>query len=172
MKNNEKETTLRDFKGIWLDKEIWLDPKLNAVEKVILAEIDSLDTEEGCYASNEYLASFCQCSETKVSLAIKKLIELGYVYVENFNGRTRILKSRLSKNERQTFKKLKADFQNLKDINIIDINNKDKRKYKKKVIKTPKWYSEPIPIQSDENNDNLLQVEDLFKVKENKEKRL
>ena len=73
----------RDFKGIWISKQIWLDKKLNALDKVILSEIDSLDsTEEGCYASNEYLADFCQCSPSKVSSSISKLIELNYIYVK------------------------------------------------------------------------------------------
>ena len=52
----------RDFKGIWIPKEIWLDERLNALDKIILAEINSLDGEDGCYASNQYLAEFCQCS--------------------------------------------------------------------------------------------------------------
>lgn len=116
--NNE-----RDFKGVWIPKEIWLDARLNMLEKGILAEIDSLDNDDGCSAGNEYLANFCQCSETKVSTAIKKLIELGYIYQQSFNGRVRILKSRLSNFERQTLKNLKADFNNFKAINKD--NNKD-----------------------------------------------
>lgn len=118
---------LRDFKGVWIPKEVWLDKRLNALDKIILAEIDSLDNEEtGCYASNEYMAEFCQCGITKVSTAISKLIELGYVYVQSFNGRTRIVKSRLSNFERQDFKKCKADLQKNKGINIINNNIKDK----------------------------------------------
>jgi hypothetical protein len=53
----------REFKGVWIPREVWLDRRLNALEKVILIEIDSLDsTERGCYASNKYIAEFCQCS--------------------------------------------------------------------------------------------------------------
>lgn len=114
---------IREFKGVWIPKQIWLDERLNMLEKGILTEIDSLDNEEnGCFASNEYLAKFCQCSETKVSTAIKKLIELDYLYVKNFDGRIRILKSRLSNFERQTINNLKSEFKNFKDNNII--NNK------------------------------------------------
>lgn len=118
----------RDFKGVWIPKEIWLDTRLNMLEKGILAEIDSLDNDEyGCFASNKYLAEFCQCGETKVSTAISKLIKFGYIYIKSFDGRQRILKSRLSNFERQTFKKCKADLQNLKDNNIDTniFNNKD-----------------------------------------------
>lgn len=115
----------RDFKGIWISKEIWLDTRLNALEKCILAEVDSLDSEErGCYASNDYLAEFCQCSATKVSKAISKLIELEYLFVESFDGRQRVLKSKFTKNARQTCKKCKAEMQNVQENNIDNnINN-------------------------------------------------
>lgn len=83
----------REFKGIWFPAEIWLDERLTALEKIILLEIDSLDGEDGCYASNEYLAGFCQCSQTKVSSAISKLKKLGYVKIASFDGRRRVLHS-------------------------------------------------------------------------------
>lgn len=82
----------RGFKGIWIDKDIWLDNRLTATEKIILAEIDSLDIEgQGCTASNKYLSEFCQCTESKVSKAIAKLTELGLIRQECFNGRHRKL---------------------------------------------------------------------------------
>ena len=108
----------RDFKGVWIPREVWLDDSLSALEKVILIEIDSLDTEENhCYASNKYLAEFCQCSEIKVSQAIKKFIFLGYIEQISFDGRTRILKSRLKDCLRQTYKKYKADLKKISPIN-------------------------------------------------------
>ena len=121
----------RDFKGVWIAKDVWLDKRLNTLEKVILMEIDSLDNEErGCYASNQYLAEFCQCSETKISTAISKLINLGYLYIKSFDGRIRILKSRLSNFERQDLKNLKADIKKVKENNIV--NNKESKKESKK----------------------------------------
>ncbi len=108
----------RDFKGVWIPKTVWLDTRLNALDKVILTEIDSLDNgERGCYASNRHIADFCQCSETKVSTAISKLIKYGYIYVQKFDGRQRELKSRLSNFERQTSKICKADIKDLKESN-------------------------------------------------------
>lgn len=98
---------------------------MTTLDKVILAEIDSLDsTDRGCCASNEYLAKFCQCSVTKVSTSISRLINFGYLKTSSFDGRNRFIKSSLSKNESisknesEPFKKRKADFQNLKPINI------------------------------------------------------
>jgi hypothetical protein len=111
-------TADRDFKGVWIPKEVWLDERLSMLDKGILAEVDSLDMgENGCFASNEHLAEFCQCSVTKVSTSITKLVDLGYLSVRSFDGRKRFLKSSLSKNERQTFKNCKADFQKVKDSN-------------------------------------------------------
>ena len=108
----------RDFKGVWIPKEVWLDGRLSMLDKGILTEIDSLDMgDDGCFASNEHLAEFCQCGLTKVSTSISKLIDLGYIYVASFDGRKRFLKSRLSKSERQTFKNCKADSQKVKDSN-------------------------------------------------------
>lgn len=124
------EQQKRDFKGVWIPKEVWIDTRLNALDKVILTEIDSLDAENGCFASNEYLAQFCQCSITKVSTAISKLIEYGYLYVESFDGRKRTLKSRLSKFERQTCKNLKADIKNLKENNISNNKNSNIKRTK------------------------------------------
>lgn len=113
-----QENFNRDFKGVWIPKEVWLDDRLNALDKIILTEIDSLDQgEDGCFASNEYIANFCQCSATKVSTSINQLIKYGYLYVLKFDGRKRHLKSRLSNFERQDLKKCKADIKNLKDIN-------------------------------------------------------
>ena len=86
----------RDFKGIWVPKEIWLYRGLSILEKHVLSEIDSLDGEEGCFASNKYLAEFCDCSESAIDKAVKKLKELGLIYVKSFDGRVRVLKSCIS----------------------------------------------------------------------------
>lgn len=124
----------RDFKGVWIPKAIWLDDRLSALDKVIFAEIDSLSSsDKGCYASNKYIASFCQCSETKVSKAISKLIELGYLYVLKFDGRQRILQVCLAKNTRLPCKKDKAPLQKMQEINIDSniVENIKKNKKKK-----------------------------------------
>lgn len=87
----------REIKGIWIPIELWLDKELNALEKVILFEIDSLDnSDEHCYASNEHIASFCQCSAWKVSQAISKLSAKGYISVISSDGRHRTICSNLS----------------------------------------------------------------------------
>lgn len=114
------EENQRQFQGIWIDKTLWLDKRLNALEKIIYAEIQSLDDEEtGCFASNEYLAEFCQCSVPKISIAISKLIKLGYLELKSFNGRKRVLKIKSL-----PYKIYKADI----DINNNNIKEKENNK--------------------------------------------
>lgn len=143
----------RDFKGVWIPKAVWLDRRLSALDKMILTEIDSLASEErGCFASNAYIADFCQCSEAKVTKSISLLIKLGYLYVASFNGRQRELKSRLSKNiyeaesenvsgcsvknTRQGSKFYEAESENVResklDNNIFNNNSQKENKQKKK----------------------------------------
>ena len=143
-KGSKNMNESRDFKGVWIPKKVRLDTRLNALEKIILTEIDSLDNgEKGCYASNEHLAEFCQCSKTKVSTAIRKLIDCGYIYVQNFDGRKRELKSRLSNFERQNIKNCNADIQNLKESNTDNntVNNTLSKKERKSKSKS---YDEQI----------------------------
>lgn len=77
MIDNEKQ--VREFKGIWIPKEIWLNKDLSLQERVLLAEIDSFETKNGCFASNSYLGKIMRLSPSRVSGIISRLIELGFV---------------------------------------------------------------------------------------------
>lgn len=81
----------RDFKGVWIPKEIWLDKELDLTEKALLIEIHSLDNEFHCVAGNDYFAEFLNCSESTITRAIKHLKELGYI-ASSFDGRVRKLR--------------------------------------------------------------------------------
>jgi len=75
----------RDFKGIWVRAEIWLNKDLKLIEKMFVVEIDSLDNENGCYASNGYFAEFFgiskgRCSQIIKSLKEKNILEIEYQY--------------------------------------------------------------------------------------------
>lgn len=121
----------RDFKGIWIPKEIWLNEELTMLEKVIFVEIDSLDNENHCIASNQYFAEFCNCSESKVSKSIKKLKELGMIEEVTFDGRHR--KIRVVKNNIQDSKKYYADQQKVQANNIDNKTNNNKTNSKELV---------------------------------------
>ena len=119
----------RKFSGIWIPKDIWLDSRLTMLDKGILMEIDSLDNEQGCCASNAYLAEFCGCSESNITKTISLLKELGYIYQASFDGRTRILKSNLDKTQsKQTNKFYESASENLRPYNNVSndtLNNKN-----------------------------------------------
>lgn len=146
MEEDLKQNITRDFKGVWIPKVVWLDGRLNALDKVILTEIDSLDQgQRGCYASNKHIAEFCQCSESKVSKSISKLIELGYLYVQNFDGRQRELKSCLAKFTSLPSKIYEAASQNLLESNIDNnTDNNTNKKERKKDVKKPSTYDSII----------------------------
>lgn len=72
----------RAFKGIWIPKEIWLSTDLKVMEKLVLVEIDSLDNEEGCFASNDYFSKFFSLSKNRCSEIIKSLEKKGYITIE------------------------------------------------------------------------------------------
>lgn len=75
-----KEEVHRNFKGIWIPREIWLSDKLTIGEKVMLAEIDSLEDEQkGCYCSNKYLGEFFNLSADRVKDIISNLVKKGFV---------------------------------------------------------------------------------------------
>ncbi|NAB85985.1 helix-turn-helix domain-containing protein, partial [Enterococcus faecalis] len=71
----------RAFKGIWIPKNVWLDKELSWTEKFLIVEIDSLDNDDGCFASNEYFSNFFGLSKDRVSKLISGLKEKGYIDV-------------------------------------------------------------------------------------------
>jgi hypothetical protein len=72
----------RRFEGVWIPAELWLDQGLSFVEKVMLAEIRSLETNDrGCYASNSYFAKFFDLSASRVSEIVTSLSNKGRVGV-------------------------------------------------------------------------------------------
>lgn len=87
---------MRATRGIWIPIEIWELKELTVTEKVLLVEIDSLDNDQGCYASNAYFSEFLGIGEVQVSRLISRLKDFGYIDLLSYNGRTRYLKSRLS----------------------------------------------------------------------------
>ena len=99
----------RDFKGVWIPKDIWLNTDLSIIEKVLLVEIDSLDnSDRGCFASNEYLAKFVQLSEGRVANIISDLKKRKFIIQVFFDGRNRGL--RISKSESSFNENVKADY--------------------------------------------------------------
>lgn len=79
----------REFKGVWIPAEVWLDPRLTLVEKALLAEIDSFTgNEKFFYKSNETIKQEYQVSRPTITRALKKLSDLDMITV-HFDGRVR-----------------------------------------------------------------------------------
>lgn len=90
------EENKRDFKGIWIPKELWFEKGLSLQEKCFIAEINSLDNDNGCFASNEHFAKITnlsknRCTEVIKSLEKKNIISIEYEY-ENKAIKKRIIK--------------------------------------------------------------------------------
>ncbi len=78
----KEENHNRNFKGVWIDRSIWLNKELTCVEKCIIAEIDSLsggEDGEGCKATNRWFAKHFQMTAGSVSNSIAKLRQAGWV---------------------------------------------------------------------------------------------
>lgn len=81
----------RDFKGVWIPKEIWLDKTMSLQEKVFYVEIDSLDNDKGCFAGNEHFSKFFELSKDRCSEIISSLKTKGFitVVVEKNSGKSK-----------------------------------------------------------------------------------
>ena len=72
----------RKFEGVWIPAEFWLDENLSIMEVVLLTEINSLDNEKGCFASNAYLSNFFGLSKGRISQLVNQLKDKGYITVK------------------------------------------------------------------------------------------
>lgn len=92
----------RDFKGIWIPKEIWFCTELKATEKVLLAIIYN-ETQDGVFTwTNQEIADFFSLSPRHCSSIIQKLKERGYLTVdfifskENNNIQQRVIRENVT----------------------------------------------------------------------------
>jgi hypothetical protein len=83
----------RDFKGVWIPRDIWLSEQLSIMEKVLFVEIHSLDNERGCFASNAYFAEFFQVSARQIIRYLASLRKHGFVTVSVRNQNERVIRT-------------------------------------------------------------------------------
>lgn len=104
----------------------------------LLLIISSLSAEQGyCFAKNSYLAELFNIDEVSISRKIKKLEEKGYIEIEYDKRGCEVLdrKIRLTKISIDDLQKNQSTInKNVKDNNIINNNNKEIYKEKKKVV--------------------------------------
>ena len=138
----------REFKGVWIPKEVWLNSELSLTEKALLAEIDSFTGEgKAFYKSNETIQEEYKVSRPTISKALKKLEGMGFIKIE-FDGRRRkvtyqadrkIFTGRRKEFYGQTVKKFPADRKNSTSINTV--KEQVKEHSKEEAIVLP-WDSE------------------------------
>ena len=84
----------REFKGVWIPAEIWLDARLTLVERALLAEIDSFTGNgKSFHKSNDTIQEEYGISRNTIGRSLQKLQKLGFVDV-TFNGRVRNVTTR------------------------------------------------------------------------------
>jgi hypothetical protein len=83
------EEQQRQFKGIWIPKEIWLNKDLTFQEKIILVEIDSYDDgQAGCFATNKHFVNNFGINSSRISQIIQSLQRKNYITITyDFNGK-------------------------------------------------------------------------------------
>lgn len=81
MSKRKIKDTNRAFNGVWIPKKYWLDEDLSAMEVLFMAEIESLDGDDGCFASNTHFAEFFGVSAGRVSQIINSLKDRGYLEI-------------------------------------------------------------------------------------------
>lgn len=87
----------RDFKGVWIPRNIWEDKKLTWGEKLLFLEIDSLATRSGeCFASNEHFAEFLDVSPRQIQNILSALKNKGIITIQLiYKGNTKIVCKRI-----------------------------------------------------------------------------
>lgn len=107
----------RKFEGVWIPAKYWLDENLTIMEVVLITEIDSLDGENGCFASNKHFADFLGVTSGRVSQLITDLKEKGHIqatYTTNNNVTQRII--RVVNKLNTPVKKLNRGIKNTKGV--------------------------------------------------------
>lgn len=82
MANSIKLSDKRDFKGVWIPAELYLDTNVTPVEKFLITEVDSLSHNGECFASNQHFADFLGLSRDWTRKTIASLIKRGYLESE------------------------------------------------------------------------------------------
>jgi hypothetical protein len=68
-----------NFTGLWMPKEVLENKSLTLGEKFTYSIVDALDGDDGCYASNAYIADMLNLENRQVQNNLTKLINMGLV---------------------------------------------------------------------------------------------
>lgn len=152
---------VRDFKGVWIDEEIWLDHNLTWMEKLMITEINSLDNDKGCWASNNYLAGFFNLSASRISQIINNLIKKCYISVTyNYRKNSKEIESRVLRILKGGIKNTKGGYlENAEGINTKINNTKRegiKNQHEEFVYLTTDQYNKLVDKWGKTNTDSAI----------------
>ena len=142
MPKRKVENANRAFNGVWIPKKYWLDENLSIVEVTFMAEIESLDGDNGCYASNNHFAEFFGMTASRVSQIINSLSDRGYLQIS------------YEKNDKQVVSRL---------IRVVNKLNGGIKKTKSPIKKTKGGY-----LENCEGNNTYRVIQDNNTDKSNK----
>lgn len=123
---------MKEFKGVWIPYEIFINKKLTDKEKFVYSMIIFLSKENECTISNAYIGNLLNICNVQVSRIINSLKKKGYIntkiiYKENSKEIALRKIVPIIKND-NTYKQInvKPINRNAKDIKYINkINNKN-----------------------------------------------
>lgn len=72
----------RDFKGVWIPADLWLDSSIKPIHKFFILEIDSFSKKGKCFASNAHFADLFHLSKRQVSRIINDMATLKLINVK------------------------------------------------------------------------------------------
>lgn len=75
------------FTGVWIPKEVFQLTTLSPTAKFVYGIVDSLDNEDGCYASNGYLARSLGLAERQIRNLLKELDDLHLIVRTESDGK-------------------------------------------------------------------------------------
>jgi hypothetical protein len=70
----------REFKGVWIPRDLYLNDELSWTDKLIIIEIDCFSRNGmPCFISNEHLCNHLKVSASTIEKSLKKTEDLGYI---------------------------------------------------------------------------------------------
>lgn len=118
----------RDFKGVWIPKEIWLSKELSPMEKFFFIEISSLDCKKGCFASNAHFSELFGITTQRCSQIIHSLESKGWIKTELIRKGKQVIK-RMINVSRKFDRGIKKTFQGYQE-NVKGTNTKEHYNHK------------------------------------------
>jgi len=75
----------RNFKGVWIPKELLFDKNISKIQMAMITEISSLSNDDtGCFASNTHFANFLGCKSARASQLTTDLEKKKYIETKRF----------------------------------------------------------------------------------------